>query len=362
MVFLKQNWLVFSVFLPSIFTLWSCQSLEPNESTEQVSWISGKPTGTRQTYLLTPTGKKIFQASLDRYYVQPEHRAQPANCAINVSDVLKDADAKFGIYGSELIPAMEAQIASKKAQLNGKTYGASIFNTPHTESGFVAAINKNFKGGKIPTGTLVFGCLRSDCSGQAGDGHIGIVGDLDEQGNLQIYHNNWYRPENNNGIWAKYMVSKDHLNRGFKRQWMPTPWLNLSYAGDKLVGAKAVLPAIDDLDPFNYYTTFMVIPEIVGELDQGLVADGAVSERGSASGKRSGMTCEVRTDDPVGMNVRSTPNGDLLGTVASGTKFVWLADVGLWSRVQVRIAGKLFGAAGDGSEEAYIHSSGIFCP
>ena len=361
MIFFKRSALAFCVWLPIFFTLWSCQSSDPNVSTEQVSWISGKPTGTRQTYLLTPTGKKIFQASLDRYYTQPELRAQPANCAINVSDVLKTADASFSAYGSELIPAMEARILNKKIQLNGKSYGSSVFKVPHSQSGFVAAINKNFKGGKIPTGTLVFGCLRPDCSGEAGDGHIGIVGDLDEEGNLQIYHNNWYRPENNNGVWAKFMVSKDHLIRGVKRQWMPTPWLNLTYAGDKLVAAKSVLPAIDDLDPFNYFVTFMVLPEIVGELDQGLLASGAVLERGSPVVKRAGMTCEVRTEDPVGMNVRSSPNGNFLGTVANGVRFVWLSDEGPWARVQVRIGGKLFGAGGDGSEKAYIHSSGVSC-
>lgn len=362
MLFFRPSRLALGLCLPAFFTLSSCQFSSPNMSTEQVSWISGKPTGTRQTYLLTPTGKKIFQASLDRYYTQPETRAQPANCAINVSDVLKTADASFGVYGSELIPAMEDQISSKKIKLNGKTYGATIFNTPHSQSGFVAAINSNFKGGRIPTGTLVFGCLRSDCSGEAADGHIGIVGDLDDQGNLQIYHNNWYRPDNNNGVWVKFMVSKDHLSRGYKRQWMPTPWLNLTYSGDKLVAAKTVLPAIDDLDPFNYFSTFMVLPEIAGELDQGLLASGAVVERSSPAVRRAGMTCEVRTDDPNGMNVRATPNGNLLGTVGNGTRFVWLSDEGPWMRVQVRIAGKLFGAGGDGGDKVYIHSSGVFCP
>jgi hypothetical protein len=360
MTFLYGNWFKFMGLGLAFFVMSSCQTAAPVLSTEEVSWITGKPTGTREHYLLTPTGKQIFQASLDWYYTQPEHRAMPANCAINVSDVLQNVRSDFKRFGNQLIPAMETQIARSTAQLNGKTYRSSIFNAPRSEASFVATINKNFKGGKIPTGTMVFGCLRSDCSGQAGDGHIGIVGDLDEAGNLQLYHNNWYRPENNGGVWAKFMVSKDHLSRGIKRQWMPTPWLKLTYSGDKLVGAKSVLPAIDDLDPFNYFTTFMVIPEIVGELDQGLTADPAVSERMDLSVKKAGMTCEVVSADGV-MNVRGTPNGNLLGQVRNGTKFVWLSNEGPWSRVQVRIGGKLFGAGGDGSEKAYIHTSGVFC-
>jgi hypothetical protein len=346
--------------LSALFTLGSCQLATPTLSTEEVSWISGKPTGTRKHYRLTPTGKQIFQASLDWYYAQPKHRAMPANCALNVSDVLESVKSDFERYGSELIPAMESQIERATTSVNGKSYRSLTFKAPNNEADLVAKINQNFKDGKIPTGTMVFGCLKPDCSGQAGDGHIGVVGDLDENGNLQLYHNNWYRPENNNGVWAKYMVSKDHLSRGLKRQWMPTPWLKLTYSENRLIGAKSVMPVIDDLDPYNYFVTFMVIPEMVAELDQGLLADPAVVEREEGSAKKSGMTCEVKSGDFY-MNVRETPNGKLLGQVPNGTRFVWLSEEGSWSRVQVRIGGTLFGSGGNGSSRAYMHNAGVLC-
>lgn len=354
------KWSIFPLVFTSLIVCSSCNTAETAMSTEEVSWISGKPTGSRKHYLLTPTGKQIFQASLDWYYTQPQYRAMPANCANNVSDVLENVKSDFKRYGSELIPAMEVKIKQAKAQLNGKSYPSTQINLPRNEAGFIAAINKNFKGGKIPTGALLFGCLRPDCTGEAGDGHIGIIGDLDDNGNVQIYHNNWYRPANNNGVWAKYMVSKDHLSRGIVRQWMPTPWMKLTYENDQLVKAKTVLPAIDDLDPYNYYTTMIVIPEIVAEVDQGLEADNAVSEKGDNSNKVSGRTCEVLSASGA-MNVRETPNGTLLGTILNGTRFLWLADEGTWSRVQVRINGKLYGAGGSGTAKAYIHSSGVFC-
>lgn len=241
---------------------------QDNSAQLHTSWVTGNTTGTRQHLLVTPIGKQIFENAVKWYKLQPTHRAQPANCALNVSDVLKLTDPKFKPYTNELIPSMESQIARSSITVDGKVYRGSVVSLPRSEAGLVQTLNRIFPGGRVPTGAMFSGCLRPDCSGEAGDGHIGIIGDLDSQGRTQIYHNNWYRPENNGGIWAPFMVSKEHLARGFIRQWMATPWMKFGFAGGKLVSAKRIMPQIDDLDPYNYHTRMVVIPEIQAELDK----------------------------------------------------------------------------------------------
>ncbi len=48
--------------------------------------------------------------------------------------------------------------------------------------------------GHLPTGTIVAGCLTAKCDAQPGD--VGMIGNVDPVGTVWIWHNNWYRPEN----------------------------------------------------------------------------------------------------------------------------------------------------------------------
>lgn len=85
-----------------------------------------------------------------------------------------------------------------------------------------------------------------------GDQHIGFIGHTDADGIVWIYHNNWYRPANENGQHKPYMISDANLRRGFERQWMATPWIQITRdATGKVTDVKSLVPAIDDMDPFN---------------------------------------------------------------------------------------------------------------
>ena len=62
------------------------------------------------------------------------------------------------------------------------------------------------------------------------------------------------------------MVSEENLRRGFERQWMATPRLKLTRdASGRVTGAKSLLAALDDMDPFNaaYQVTLALLPEAV---------------------------------------------------------------------------------------------------
>lgn len=338
-----------------------CRTAIFSHSEEKVDWISGKPTGTRKHLSITPTGEKIFLSAIDWYYRQPEHRAMPANCANNVSDVLVGVRNDFQRYRNELIPGVERQIQSSTAVLNNKTYKGRVIKLPRNEAEIVKVLNANFPNGKIPTGALIAGCLNPDCSGKAGDGHIAIVGDLDEKGRVQVYHNNWFRPENTGGDWREFMVSQEHLKRGIKRQWMPTPWMKFGFQDEKLQSAKIVLPEIDDLDPYNYYLSIYMIPEILAEIDQGQRVDALVSP--VENFKTKGMVCRIVANEAAIKVYLNKQKSSIIGSVKTGTVLVWMADADKQlSQVQVRIDGKLFGAGGTGTPEAYIESQYLKCP
>jgi hypothetical protein len=104
---------------------------------------------------------------------------------------------------------------------------------------------------------------------QPGDQHIGIIGNVDANGTIWIYHNNWYRPDNEGGVRKPFMISDSNIRRGFMRQWMATPWLTLKRdAAGKIIDATSALPALDDMDPMNanYQVTLAILPEVKREL------------------------------------------------------------------------------------------------
>ncbi|MEI8025510.1 MAG: hypothetical protein WCI18_04095 [Pseudomonadota bacterium] len=225
----------------------------------------------RKYELITPTGEILMAAAL-KWQIEQEKPAnakifaQPAQCAQNISKVM--ILAGFPNYTSPLVPGLVAAIKSK---------GGLIVPLPKDKNAIAEVIAKTFDN-KIPTGTLVGGCLYKNCSGEAGDGHIALVGDLDSNGAVKLYHNNWYRPENENGVWKPQMIPLGWYNKGFKRKFMSTSWMNIFRDPPRVGTAYDVsieVPAIDDLDPTNYYLTLAVPVEVWKEYKnkQGKVLD-----------------------------------------------------------------------------------------
>jgi len=346
------------LFATMLSAMMACKTNSDDNSDLKVAWIEGSPTGTRVHFSITPTGDEIFRSALNWYYYQPEHRAMPANCANNVSDVLVGVTSDFQKYRNELIPSIRKQVLGAKVALNNKIYQGKIINLPRNERELVKTLNMNFINGKIPSGALIAGCLNPDCSGKAGDGHIAIVGDLDAKGRVQVYHNNWFRPDGEGTKWREFMVSQEHLKRGIKRQWMPTPWMKFGFENDQLKSAQVILPEIDDLDPYNYYLSIYLIPEIVAELDQGQILDKLIVK--NTSQRSSGSVCRTLNSDNS-IPVYQDMGGKTIGTIRSGTVLVWMAEAESWAQVQVRIDGKLFGAGGDGTPKAYVESKYLDC-
>lgn len=210
---------------------------------------------------ITETGLKLMDASLlwlreQELPANARSYAQPAQCARNISKVFQLAG--LGHYSSPLVPELVAQIRRK---------GGLVVPLPRSSEASAQVLATKFRG-HVPAGTLVAGCLRANCSGQAGDGHIAMVGDLTESGALKAYHNNWYRPDNEGGVWKEHMIPLDWYNRGYRRKYMPTPWITIVRAGasdTEPVDIRVEVPAIDDLDPTNYFVTLAVPVEVTVE-------------------------------------------------------------------------------------------------
>ena len=211
--------------------------------------------------LSSPLGDKILLQSQKWAMLQVEESeefAQPRMCAHNVSRVLNDVGLPY--YGDYLVPNMVSTV-----ELRGGLV-ARLDN--YDKQGFINSLNNLF-GGHLPIGTLVNGCLYADCSGEGGDGHIAILGETDEQGIVYLYHNNWYRPDNEGGERKDYMVSThyyDELN--LRRQWMKTPWIRIhrSKETNEIVDIEGLLPEIDDLDPYTgFFITVSIMPELLEE-------------------------------------------------------------------------------------------------
>lgn len=208
---------------------------------------------------LTPTSKKIMAAS--RWWMTVQDQSQYSRypkarmCASNVSKVLFLA----GITNVD-----QEGVRNLIAEQNAA--GAKSVKMSTNKAKFVQQLN-GLAGGALPAGTLLSGL--SATSSAPGDQHIGFIGHEDADGTVWAYHNNWYRPENEGGARKPYMVSDANLRRGYPRQFMGTPWVKLTRnAAGQVTDAKSLMPAIDDLDPFNpsFGVTLTIIPQVLREL------------------------------------------------------------------------------------------------
>lgn len=335
----------------------SFNSSELNPSEAEIQSISSNSADIHKAnrfHLITPTGAKIFAAMKaweTGQLTKPEYYAQPAMCATNASRVLEMAGVTG--YSSPLLMDMVNAVRKR---------GGIVMSLPKNPVAMAEKLKTVF-GGRIPVGSFVSGCLRQDCSGQAGDGHIALVGDIDSAGFIKIYHNNWYRPDNErDGKWRDYMIPLDWYNKGYRRKWMPTPWVYLKRDNAGLPNNIQVrLPAIDDLDPTNYFVTLSIPPELVKEVvsNKGVITDGkgevkpylnsvpaAPSEPVSLSD--CGKIKVLDKDDPKGVNLRSSPQGSPLCLLPNGTDAQRLGYEGQWMRVRTSCGGK--------EQEGYVFS------
>ncbi|MBM3381971.1 MAG: SH3 domain-containing protein [Betaproteobacteria bacterium] len=292
-------------------------------------------------HLITPTGEKIFAAMKTwetGQVAEAKYYAQPAMCATNASRVLEMAGIKS--YSSPLLMTMVNAVRKR---------GGLVMELPRNRAEIAQKIKTVFNG-RIPVGSFVSGCLRPDCSGQAGDGHIALVGDIDDSGYIKIYHNNWYRPDNNpQRQWFQHMIPMDWYNKGFRRKWMHTPWI---YLNRDTSGApqdiQVRLPEIDDLDPTNYYVTLTIPAEILNEVkaNKGVITDGKGNVQSFNSGvvapPKSACTSVKISDpsDPNGVNLRAAPQGNVLCMLPNGTRAELLGKEGYWARVKAQCGGK----------------------
>lgn len=306
-------------------------------------------------HLITPTGARIYAAGKaweKKQEAEAKYYAQPAMCATNASRVLEMAGVRG--YSSPLLMTM-VNAARKR--------GAWVIQLPKKKSEIAARLKTVFNG-KIPVGSFVSGCLRPDCSGQAGDGHIALVGDVDSSGYIKIYHNNWYRPDNHaDRLWRPYMIPMDWYNKGFRRKWMATPWIYIHRDQQGApVDISVPLPDIDDLDPTNYYLTLTIPFEILSELraGQGVVTDGkggVLNQMGQPFDDRNSprdadpkqndtpavQPCQnvliSDPNDPAGVNLRSVSTGRVLCQLPNQTRATLVEQSGDWSLVSARCGG-----------------------
>ncbi|MDQ7772505.1 MAG: hypothetical protein RDU13_03160 [Elusimicrobiales bacterium] len=219
--------------------------------------------------LLSPTGEKIFRNSVLWYSEQIDHPEypQPAKCAANVSRVYRMS----GLTGYS---AQSVAMLLKKINDGGGRF----VRFPKDRRGFAEKLNSVY-GGRLPAGAVVGGCLYSDCfRGETGQRHSAVVADTGPDGTVYLYHNNWYRPENEGGTWKEHMVSRYYLERGFRRQWMKTPWIRIIRGADGRVSdIRPLLPAVDDLDPTQYFISLAIPAEITAELAPPAAPAGAKS-------------------------------------------------------------------------------------
>lgn len=299
---------------------------------------------------MTPVGKKIMSAS--EYWLNEQIKfpkfPQPAMCASNVSVILKLSGLEH--YQSPLVPQIVNQIRNS---------GGIIIPLPKSPIGLAKTLDLVFHG-RIPTGSLVSGCLRIDCSGEKGDGHIGIVGFTDAEQRIHLYHNNWFRPDNFNPPQRRpWMVSEYYYNQGLIRQWMTTPWLRLGKNQTGEVSSQEViLPEIDDLDPTNYYVTLSIPREVVegSQLAFEQLPDGTTLKLPPLDFEK--LCRHIRVKSAGGANLRSAPDGEI---VSGSAQFDLLERVE--DNTDGSLADELFENGGQwhliihGDEKLWIHAS-----
>ncbi len=245
----------FLFLLISLFSIFALASLTPRPTPDDLG-------GLYKFDLLTPTGDIIFRNSLiwESQQIDNLSYPRPLKCALNVTKVLSLSHLN---YSGESVGALLQSV------VNGQ---GRYIKLPKEKYGIIEKLNSFLYNGNIPVGTVVGGCLYSDCfSGQQGQRHAALVAEIGSDGVLYVIHNNWYRPNNEGGVWKPFMVSKYFLNLGLIRQWMPTPWLKLikDQNTGKIIDVISMMPRIDDLDPFQYNVSLVVPKEIHDEIING---------------------------------------------------------------------------------------------
>ena len=225
--------------------------------------------------LLTPAGKEIFDSTIEFIDLQQTNDyysfAQPLKCASNVSEVLYGANYHVPSFLYDSVSGIIQYVQS----IQGKVYTLPLYNGTNKQE-LIDYINKNFPQGKIPTGALIAGCAHPQCQSVIqSKAHIGIVGDNDHQGNLLVYHNNWFRPNIVSGERNRYMPEVyNFYHQQRLRQWMPTPWVKITRDSQGYVNdLVTILPDIDDLDPFNgeYYIKIILVPDLLDDINNNRV-------------------------------------------------------------------------------------------
>jgi len=253
-------------------------ALVPRVSAEDKSAVARQSVRGYRLEHPTRTGTAIFQAALywRQHQLEDRRYPQPRMCASNVSKVLYLAGVER--YSAEGVYNLIRSVGSQ----GGRVYRLpqpTVQNGKMDKRAFLAMLN-SIDEGKIPVGMVVAGCLTAQCDAMPGEQHVGVVGQVDADGTVWVWHNNWYRPENEGGQWKNHMIYTERRElyevEGLKRQWMATPWIKIKrdFWG-KIVDAQSVLPAIDDMDPFGgayggqprYNMTLVVLPEMTAELD-----------------------------------------------------------------------------------------------
>ena len=257
--------------------------------------------------VLTESGKQIFLKAVRYQGIHKAIRkdntkayefAKPLACALNVYQVmwvtpldnlnksannnvesLENLENKIRSEGGIVVeipapaPAHSCSInvpyTCSKSEIEGFHNGTiKFFNEPH-----LYGLPEGFFDQGIPPGIMVLG--RRKHTDDASSGHSAIVGDLDDNGAIMLYHNNWWRPENStNGMRYAGMVSISNLYQGNAkpRQWMATRWLYFKRDPEhgNIQIIKSVTPAIDDLDPLNsaYDITLAIPASIIDDFKQ----------------------------------------------------------------------------------------------
>lgn len=332
----------------SIFVI-ACQQRQFNQSNTLDSDVAlvERVNFERQTILstyrfdrITPTGEKLFAAAQAWAVQQEAHAlsyAQPAQSLNNISRVLEIAGLRG--YSSPVLWKMLEAVVRR---------GGMARELPKSTRAIARIVEDHFEGA-LPVGAFIIGCSRRDCSGETGDGHVGIVGQVDDSNALHLWHNNWFRPENR--PWRSHMIPLSWYQAGFLRKWMSTPWISRVFdAQGKLADIKVELPEISSFDPSYDFVILMVLPEILTELkeQQSVMTDGrgAVMPFRARSILRPDDTivlppepvierCRIlKTSSKRNTNLREQPNGKILCQLAQET-VVELEDTQMnWSKVR----------------------------
>ena len=228
---------------------------------------------------ITPTGTHLMKAMVYWRAHQIEDLRYPVArmCASNVSKALYLGGVEN--YNAEAVYNLIRTVSDQKGEIHRMPRPTKLASGKLDKTAFLKELN-SIDNGHLPVGTIVAGCLTAQCDAEPGEQHVGMIGDVDPDGTVWVWHNNWYRPENvapNSTTWLPYMIYGEnhdlYLKQGLRRQWMKTPWLVIKKdANGRIIDAVNNLPAIDDLDPFGggtdpkYFMTLSVIPEIAAEL------------------------------------------------------------------------------------------------